>query len=105
MEQARKNIEILKLKDLQHREIILLVMVQTEAAASAQRAATTVPASHVTAAYNLTINSTSTNKSETVSVPITSSAGYVAGLINAKANSLGVEARAITRGKITLLYC
>ena len=70
------------------------------AAASAQRAATTVPASHVTAAYNLTINSTSTNKSETVSVPITSSAGYVAGLINAKANSLGVEARAITRVKL-----
>ncbi len=69
------------------------------AAASAQRAATTVPASHVTAAYNLTINSTSTNKSETVSVPITSSAGYVAGLINAKANSLGAEARAITRVK------
>ena len=90
------------MKDLQHRNYIISYGANG-AAASAQKTAT-VPTSHVTAAYNLTINSTSTNKSETVSVPITSSAGYVAGLINAKANSLGVEARAIT-GKITLLYC
>ena len=69
------------------------------AAASAQRAASTVPASHVNAAYTLTVNSTSTGKSENISVPIESSAGYVAGLINTNATSLGVEASAITRVK------
>ncbi|MAI60770.1 MAG: flagellar hook-associated protein FlgK [Rickettsiales bacterium] len=69
------------------------------AAASAQRAATTVPASHVNAAYTLTVNSTSTGKSENITVPIESSAGYVAGLINTNATTLGVEASAITRVK------
>ena len=69
------------------------------AAASAQRAASTVPASHVNAAYTLTVNSTSTGKSENITVPIESSAGYVAGLINTNATSLGVEASAITRVK------
>ena len=68
-------------------------------AASAQRAASTVPASHVNAAYTLTVNSTSTGKSENITVPIESSAGYVAGLINTNATSLGVEASAITRVK------
>ena len=68
-------------------------------AASAQRAATDIPSSHVAAAYTLTVNSTSTGKSKNISVPIESSAGYVAGLINSKASSLGVEARAITRVK------
>ena len=69
------------------------------AAASAQRAASTVPASHVNAAYTLTVNSTSTGKSENITVPIESSAGYVAGLINTNATTLGVEASAITRVK------
>ena len=47
----------------------------------------------------MTVNSTSTGKSENITVPIESSAGYVAGLINSKANSLGVEASSITRVK------
>ena len=68
-------------------------------AASAQRAATDIPASHVNAAYTLTVNSTTTGKSKDISVPIESSAGYVAGLINSNASTLGVEARAITRVK------
>ena len=49
-------------------------------AASAQRAASEVPSSHVTSAYTLTVNSTTTNKSVDISVPIESSAGFVAGL-------------------------
>ena len=69
------------------------------AAASAQRAATEVPSSHVTSAYTLTVNSTTTNKSVDISVPIESSAGYVAGLINSNASTLGVEASAVTRIK------
>ena len=69
------------------------------AAASAQRAATDVPASHVTAAYTLSVNSTTTNKSVDITVPIESSAGYVAGLINSNASKLGTEASAITRLK------
>ena len=69
------------------------------AAVSAQRAATEVPASHVTAAYTLSVNSTTTNKSVDITVPIESSAGYVAGLINSNASKLGTEASAITRLK------
>jgi len=70
------------------------------AAASAQRAAATVPASHVTAAYTLTLTSTTSGKSKNVTVPVESSAGYVADLINTNANNLGLEARALTRVKI-----
>ena len=70
------------------------------AAASAQRAATVVPASHVAAAYTLTVNSTSTSKSKNITVPIESSAGYVSNLINTEASSLGLEATAISRVKI-----
>ena len=69
------------------------------ATASAQRAASEVPSSHVTSAYTLTVNSTTTNKSVDISVPIESSAGYVAGLVNSNASTLGVEATAITRLK------
>ena len=68
-------------------------------AASAQRAATDVPSSHVSSAYTLSVNSTTTNKSVDISVPIESSAGYAAGLINSNASTLGVEASAITRLK------
>ncbi len=71
------------------------------AAASAQRHATTVPASHVSAAYNLTLNSTTTSKSKTVTVPIESSAGFVAKLINDEAKTLGIEATASTKVKIS----
>ena len=53
----------------------------------------------MTAAYTLTVNSTTTNKSVDISVPIESSAGYVAGLVNSNASTLGVEATAITRLK------
>ncbi len=70
-------------------------------AASAQRHATIVPASHVAAAYTLTLNSTSTGKSKNISVPIESSAGFVAGLINNEAKTLGVEAVASTKVKIS----
>ena len=69
------------------------------AAASAQRAATEIPASHVASAYTLTVNSTSTGKSKNLTVPIESSAGYVAKLINENSSSLGVEATAISRVK------
>ena len=69
------------------------------AAASAQRAATDVPSSHVATAYTLKVNSTTTNKSVDISVPIESSAGFVAGLINSNASTLGLEASAITRIK------
>ena len=68
-------------------------------AASAQRAATDIPSSHVTSAYTLSVNSTTTNKSVDITVPTESSAGYVAGLINSNASKLGVEANAITRLK------
>ena len=68
-------------------------------AASARRHATTVPASHVTAAYTLTVNSTSTGKSKNISVPIESSAGFVAGLINEEAKTLGTTAS--TKVKLT----
>ena len=68
-------------------------------AASAKRAASEVPSSHVTSAYTLTVNSTTTNKSVDISVPIESSAGFVAGLINSNASTLGVEATAVTRVK------
>ena len=71
------------------------------ATASAQRHATTVPASHVSAAYNLTLNSTTTLKSKTVTVPIESSAGFVAKLINDEAKTLGIEATASTKVKIS----
>ena len=71
------------------------------AAASAQRHATTVPASHVSAAYNLTLNSTSTGKSKIVKVPIESSSGFVANLINDEAKTLGIEAVASTKVKIS----
>ena len=41
--------------------------------ASAQRAATDVPSSDVSSAYTLSVNSTTTNKSVDISVPIESS--------------------------------
>ena len=68
-------------------------------AASAQRAATDIPASHVNAAYINDENSTTTGKSKDISVPIESSAGYVAGLINSNTSTFEVEANAITRVK------
>ena len=69
------------------------------AAASAQRAASEVPASHVSSAYTLTLSSTSAAKTKEISVPIESSAGYVAGLINKNAKELGFEAKGITKVK------
>ena len=66
------------------------------AAVSAQRAASTIPSSHVTSAYTLTVNSSNTD-SVNIKVPIESSAGYVSGLVNTNANNLGIEASAITR--------
>ncbi len=71
------------------------------AASSAQRAASTVPASHVTTAYTLTVNSTTTGKSKNITVPIESSAGFVAGLVNAEASTLGIEAIGSTKVKIS----
>ena len=68
-------------------------------AVSAQRAASIVPSSHVTAAYTLTVDSSNTD-SVNITVPIESSAGYVSGLINTNANNLGIEASAITRIKL-----
>ena len=73
-------------------------------AASAQRHATDVPASHVTAAYTLTVNSTTTGKSKNISVPIESSAGFVAGLINSEARTLGIEATASTKVKLSTVF-
>ncbi len=70
-------------------------------AASAQRHATTVPASHVSAAYTLTLNSTTTGKSKNITVPIESSAGFVANLVNEEAKTLGIEAIASTKVKIS----
>tara|TARA_E500000178_G_scaffold272338_1_gene270500 strand:- start:7613 stop:12694 length:5082 start_codon:yes stop_codon:yes gene_type:complete len=68
-------------------------------AVSAQRASSTVPSSHVTAAYTLTLNSDNTD-AVSISVPIESSAGYVAGLINTNANNTGIQASALTRIKV-----
>lgn len=68
-------------------------------AVSAQRAASTVPSSHVTAEYTLTLNSDNTD-AVNISVPIESSAGYVASLINTNANNTGIQASAITRIKV-----
>ena len=69
------------------------------AGVSAQRAASTIPSSHVSAAYRLAVTSSNAG-TVNISVPIESSAGYVAGLINTNANNLGIEASAITRIKI-----
>ena len=70
--------------------------------ASAQRAAVTVPSSHVTSAYTLGLTLSGSSKSENITVPVESSAGYVSSLINEKANSLGVEASATTRIKLSV---
>ena len=70
-------------------------------AVSAQRAASNVPSSHVTAAYTLGLSLSGSGKSENITVPVESSAGYVAGLINEKAKTLGVEASASTRIKLS----
>ncbi len=67
---------------------------------SAQQHASTLPASNVTSAYTLKVTSGSSSSSVNISVPVESSAGYVAGLINTQANNLGVEATALTRVKI-----
>ena len=70
-------------------------------AVSAQRALSTVPSSHVTAAYTLGLTLSASSKSEDITVPVESTAGYVAGLINEKAKTLGVEASATTRVKLS----
>jgi len=70
-------------------------------AVSAQRAASNVPSSHVTSAYTLGLSLSGSAKSEDITVPVESSAGYVAGLINEKAKTLGVEASASTRIKLS----
>ena len=70
-------------------------------AVSAQRALSTVPSSHVTAAYTLGLTLSNSSKSEDITVPVESTAGYVAGLINEKAKTLGVEASATTRVKLS----
>ena len=69
------------------------------AAASAQRSTSAVPASHVTAAYTLKVTS-ATAGSQEISVPVSSSAGYVAGLINTNAKNLGIRASAKTIVKL-----
>ena len=69
------------------------------ASVSAQRAASTVPASHVTSAYTLSLTP-SNSKAVDISVPIESSAGFVANLINTNANNSGIRASAVTRLKI-----
>lgn len=69
------------------------------AALSAQRASSAVPSSHVSAAYTLTVTSSNAGSVD-ISVPVESSAGYVADLINKNANNLGIEATALTRLKI-----
>ena len=61
---------------------------------SAQQHASTLPANNVTSAYTLKVTSGSSSSSVNISVPVESSAGYVAGLINTQANNLGVEATA-----------
>ena len=68
-------------------------------AVSAQRAASAVPSSNVSSAYTLGVTSSNAG-SVNISVPIESSAGYVAGLINTNANNLGIEATALTRIKV-----
>ena len=70
-------------------------------AVSAQRALSTVPSSHVTAAYTLGLTLSNSSKSEDITIPVESTAGYVAGLINEKAKTLGVEASATTRVKLS----
>ena len=70
-------------------------------AVSAQRALSTIPSSHVTAAYTLGLTLSASSKSEDITVPVESTAGYVAGLINEKAKTLGVEASATTRVKLS----
>ena len=70
------------------------------AAASAQRSASAVPTSHVSNAYTLKVTST-TAGSQSISVPVSSSAGYVAGLINTNAKSLGIRATAKTIVKLS----
>ena len=70
-------------------------------AASAQRALSTVPSSHVTAAYTLGLTLSASSKTEDIIVPVESTAGYVAGLINEKAKTLGVEASATTKVKLS----
>ena len=70
-------------------------------AVSAQRALSTIPSSHVTTAYTLGLTLSASSKSEEITVPVESTAGYVAGLINEKANTLGVEASATTRVKLS----
>ena len=66
---------------------------------SAQRASSTIPASHVTTAYTLTLTP-SNSDTVNISVPIESSAGYVASLINTTANNSGIRASGLTRLKI-----
>ena len=66
---------------------------------SAQRAASTIPASHVTSAYTLTLTPSNSSAVD-ISVPIESSSGFVANLINTNANNTGIRASAITRLKI-----
>ena len=70
-------------------------------AVSAQRALSTIPSSHVTAAYTLGLTLSASSKSEDITVPVESTAGYVADLINEKAKTLGVEASATTRVKLS----
>ena len=57
--------------------------------------------SHVTAAYTLGLTLSNSSKSEDITIPVESTAGYVAGLINEKAKTLGVEASATTRVKLS----
>ena len=71
------------------------------ASVSAQRAASTVPSSHVTSAYTLGLSLSASGKSENITVPVESTAGYVADLINEKAKTLGVEASATTKVKLS----
>ena len=67
---------------------------------SAQQHVSTLPSSNVSSAYTLKITSGSSSNSVNISVPVESSAGYVAGLINTDAKNLGVEASAVTRIKV-----
>ena len=66
---------------------------------SAQRAASTIPSSHVSAAYTLGMTSLSAG-SVNITVPVESSAANTAQLINTNANNLGIHASAVTRIKI-----
>lgn len=69
-------------------------------AASAQSHTSTLPTSNISSAYNLTLASGSSGDSIAITVPVESSAGFVADLINTNATSLGIEATALTRVKI-----